>query len=704
MTTKHVPILFVLILSYSCFVGSTRAQTDFWQQTNGPYGGSVNSVAVNSNGHILAAEWTGRIFISRDGGEHWIELANSPAPNLNTFIIAPNGHLFAGTMTGVYRSTDQGSSWTQANSGLTRSEIYELTFDRQGNLYAGSYFGGVYRSGNNGDTWTPLGLIYVESLFATPAGELFAGTNASLYKYTSSGWIQVGPSNTTVNAIAVNPAGHIFVATYYSNGGVLRSTDGGAHWIQTNAGLPQTPSVFSLFISSVGNIFASVYDVLNNRQGAYWSTNNGTSWTQLDLPQCGSFAQTATSEMYAGGNGVYRSTNGGMLWSQTRYTSLGVGSMAVASTNALFAATGRGLFRSTNYGDTWLLLSFPRAGLLATNRSGDVFAASYTVFRSSDNGSTWNPTNTQWESAQAIAFAVSPTGSIFASTTRDISPCPCTVGLFRTTDNGNNWNRIAVDSLAWYIEAIGIHPLSGEIYASSWDKVYRSTNDGNSWALVLSNAPAISAIAVTFTGVVLVAADSGVVYRSSDHGGTWSQVVVTTMPIHSIIMTQGNHVLAASDNGVFRSTNGGVTWTQLNTGLTHLQVLSLAVDNSGYVYAGTRGLGVFRSRFPAAINGDDDTNTPAFYRLEQNYPNPFNPTTEIRFRISEVRGQKSENSHVTLKVYDVLGREVATLVNEEMKPGSYETTWDASGFASGVYFYRLTAGNYVETKKLVLLR
>lgn len=327
MTSKHVPILFVLILSYSCFVGSTRAQTDFWQQTNGPYGGSVNSVAVNSNGHILAAEWTGRIFISTDYGEHWIEQANSPAPELNTFIIAPNGHLFAGTMTGVYRSTDQGSSWTQANSGLTRSEIYELTFDQQGNLYASSYFGGVYRSSNNGDTWTPLGLIYVKSLFATPAGELFAGTNASLYKYIGSGWIQVGPSNTTVNAITVSPAGHMFVATYYNRGGILRSTDAGAHWTQTNAGLPQTPSVFSIFISSVGNIFASVYDVLNNRQGAYWSTNDGTSWPQLDLPQCGSFAQTAAGEMYAAGNGVCRSTNGGVLWSQSCYTSLGVGSI-----------------------------------------------------------------------------------------------------------------------------------------------------------------------------------------------------------------------------------------------------------------------------------------------------------------------------------------------------------------------------------------
>ena len=88
---------------------------------------------------------------------------------------------------------------------------------------------------------------------------------------------------------------------------------------------------------------------------------------------------------------------------------------------------------------------------------------------------------------------------------------------------------------------------------------------------------------------------------------------------------------------------------------------------------------------------------PQGYHLSHNFPNPFNPTTEIRYQISEV-------SHVTLKVFDMLGREVATLVNAEMKPGSYMVTWDASGFPSGTYFYKLTAGEFVETKKLLLLR
>jgi hypothetical protein len=92
-----------------------------------------------------------------------------------------------------------------------------------------------------------------------------------------------------------------------------------------------------------------------------------------------------------------------------------------------------------------------------------------------------------------------------------------------------------------------------------------------------------------------------------------------------------------------------------------------------------------------------ESGLPQTYSLYQNYPNPFNPTTAISYQLSAV-------SNVSLKIFDILGREVATLVNHEMKPGSYEATWDAAGIASGVYLYRLQAGEFTETKKLLLIR
>ena len=95
---------------------------------------------------------------------------------------------------------------------------------------------------------------------------------------------------------------------------------------------------------------------------------------------------------------------------------------------------------------------------------------------------------------------------------------------------------------------------------------------------------------------------------------------------------------------------------------------------------------------------------PSVYKLYQNYPNPFNPVTKIRYNIPSVISTGGRNLKVTLKVYDILGREITTLVNEEKPSGSYEVEFNGSKYASGVYFYQLKTGNYLETKKMILIK
>ena len=108
---------------------------------------------------------------------------------------------------------------------------------------------------------------------------------------------------------------------------------------------------------------------------------------------------------------------------------------------------------------------------------------------------------------------------------------------------------------------------------------------------------------------------------------------------------------------------------------------------------------------PPVVSVRQATLLPKEFSLAQNYPNPFNPTTTIKFQIPrQTDGGQANSSFVILKVFDLLGRGVATLVNEEMKPGSYERTFNGSGLASGVYLYRLQAAGFVQTKKLILLR
>jgi hypothetical protein len=122
------------------------------------------------------------------------------------------------------------------------------------------------------------------------------------------------------------------------------------------------------------------------------------------------------------------------------------------------------------------------------------------------------------------------------------------------------------------------------------------------------------------------------------------------------------------------------------TKLKQLADVAIQFYNSGY----TIGINKISSEVPRT------------FRLEQNYPNPFNPTTKIKFQIPS--GVKRQTSDVKLVIYDVLGHEIQTLVNEKLQPGTYEVTFDGSNFASGIYFYQLKSGNFIETKKMLMIK
>ena len=170
--------------------------------------------------------------------------------------------------------------------------------------------------------------------------------------------------------------------------------------------------------------------------------------------------------------------------------------------------------------------------------------------------------------------------------------------------------------------------------------------------------------------------------------------------------------------GIFLSTDDGGSWAAVNSGLTVPDVgipdVNAMFIGKEYVLAGAipvvwiRPLSDIVTSAPASLG-----QIPRHVELFQNYPNPFNPKTVIRYQVPAPSGvEGSEVSYVRLAVYDLLGREVVVLVNEEKAPGKYEVRFDGSGLASGMYVYRLTArqtdggqaGDFVQSKKLVILK
>ncbi|MBU1421963.1 MAG: T9SS type A sorting domain-containing protein, partial [Bacteroidetes bacterium] len=186
-----------------------------------------------------------------------------------------------------------------------------------------------------------------------------------------------------------------------------------------------------------------------------------------------------------------------------------------------------------------------------------------------------------------------------------------------------------------------------------------------------------------------------------NNGTSWSAVNTgLTITVVQALAVSGTNLFAGVwCSRVFLSTNNGTSWSAVNTGLTtSTDVRALAVSGTN-LFAGTWGGGVWRRPLSEMITSVQPLpgELPAAFRLEQNYPNPFNPVTTIEYHIPV-------SAHVLLKVFDLLGREVATLVNEGKAVGVHTIHYDASGLAGGVYFYRIQAGNYVEARKLVLLR
>ena len=200
-------------------------------------------------------------------------------------------------------------------------------------------------------------------------------------------------------------------------------------------------------------------------------------------------------------------------------------------------------------------------------------------------------------------------------------------------------------------------------------------------------------------GSNLYAGTGGGVFKSSNNGVNWtaSSSGLTNLLIYALSNSDTSIIAGTYGGGIFVSHNGGANWIQRNQGLGNLYLRSILVTGN-YVFVGTSGSSVWRRLKNEVMEVKSiSTEVPDRYNLSQNYPNPFNPSTNIKFQIKE-------NTFVVLKVYDMLGKEISTLVNEKLEAGTYQVDFTGYQIPSGTYFYRLEAGNYIETKKMTLIK
>ena len=374
----------------------------------------------------------------------------------------------------------------------------------------------------------------------------------------------------------------------------------------------------------------------------------------------------------------------------------------------IFIGTEDGIYLSVDSGKTfssinWGLPSHPIINALASDKEGNVYAGVWAgggnqlpygagVFKLNNYDTTWVEKNSGLSKKNVTAISLSLNDSIIYLGTYN-------GGSFYLMGNDTSWLPMDSSLSDPHIGCFLVDTVNNNVFAGTWSGVYRSTNAGKTWIKMEATTPfIINTMAINSKGYIFIGCSNYGIFRSTDNGVNWEpkDTMEGDSLVSNILINSKDVIYKSSLFGVFYSTDDGDTWLPID-GIQSVAKF-LAFDNDDYLYAGTETGTVYRSNKSTITNVlEYKLRIPNAFNLFQNYPNPFNPTTTITYSIPT-------NSFVTLKIYNLLGSEIATLVNEEKNYGTYKVNWNAQNIPSGVYFYKMQAGNFSETKKLILLK
>jgi len=480
-------------------------------------------------------------------------------------------------------------------------------------------------------------------------------------------WSQTnGLSGRKVNEI-ITLGANLFAGT---DGGIFRSTDNGANWTQVNTGLTDT-TIVALAVSDT-IIFAGAA-----ASGVFRSNDNGTNWSEMNTGLTDTFISdllVVGSTLFAGtgdGGGIFRFQNGGANWVQiTNGLSFYDGTTLAASGGTIYLGDNECvIFLSTNNGTNWTQISTGITGtfISALIVSGSNFFAGSNrgVFLSTDNGSNWTQVSSGLTDTTINDLVASGT-DLFAATNG---------GVFHSSNNGASWTDVST----------GLTDLSVRSLLVSGTELLAGTEIAGIFRESLSALP-VELVSFTVSSTLL---NAELKWKTATEVNNYGfEIERKSMDNGQLTMNSWSKVGFVEGNG---TTNAPKEYSFIDKNLSAGKVSYRLkqIDRDGkFEYSQT--VEIVASQIPQ------------IFALMQNYPNPFNPTTTITYNLVKV--QNLDKVPVTLKIYDVIGREVATLVNEVKEAGSYSATFDASKLSSGLYFARLQSGDNVQLRKMALLK
>ncbi len=372
----------------------------------------------------------------------------------------------------------------------------------------------------------------------------------------------------------------------------------------------------------------------------------------------------------------------------------------IANDNYIFAADYIGVIRSSDNGATWTEVNngLTNRQVTAIGLNGsNLFAGTYEggIFLSTDYGNNWKTVNSGLTNMKVYSFAFSGI-NIFAGTQGG--------GVFLSTNNGTNWTP--VNNGLYGLSNYALLANGAYLYAGTrGEGVFYSTNNGTNWLQYETGLTNLNINDLAVIGSNLfVGTDGGGVFVSTNNGKNWSSVNLQLIWLIGVknyfanyFAVSGSNLFAAiGGDGIFQTSDNGVSWKSVTANL-----------NSSYESLAIKGTDIYvctfyeiwkrpLSEMITSVNNTSD-NLPNEYSLKQNYPNPFNPSTTIKYSVPRL-------SVVQIKIYDLVGREIKTLISEEKQAGNYEIKYNASDIASGIYFCKMITNGFNQTKKIILIK
>jgi len=632
---------------------------------------------------------TGIVLKTVNGGLNWSVISNMHQKKFHKtyFLNSETGYMirhndtYGNHGTGLYRTSNGGVSWSVLMEDSTIS-INDIKF---ADMQTG-YFGGHLNHFSNSSN-------YLKIFKTTNSGITFDSLHTS-FRFPIIG-IEIK------NNVIFIYGGRSFPGMY----GLHYSTNGGLNWLQSYI----QKSLKDISYLDANNFYATEY-ITSNSVLLYKSTNNGINWN---------------------------SVNGDMKGYDFEF---------VNNSTGVSVGTMGQIHKTTNSGSNWLKQTSTLAeymfGVDFVNETTGYACGQYNLIKTTNGGINWNALVTS--DFDVIDFVDANTGYFGGS------------GLFKTTNGGATITDITFENMPGKLTEIQFLDANTGYILGKYNTAWKTTNGGVNWSIITGYGGGTHYCLnfcnenLGFIGLYIFNIGSGI-SKTTNGGLNWSFMPIPEAGdyIWDFYFLNSNTGFFTTDGKIFKTTNSGINWFSVyetNYLISYASIYSIQFvnDNTGYAtfawgkmvkttdagstwavhnsitdnwftdlfftdvntgyFVGSNGVILKTTNGGGSPIGIEPVSSsiPESFELFQNYPNPFNPVTTIRFTIPN--STSGRNELITLKIFDILGKEISVPVSEILTPGEYEVSWDASGYPSGVYFCVLSSGSRSTSLKIMLIK